>query len=387
MEIIALLLFLFFSFTQPVLCADICSPAYCNSIHGPGIRFPFRLIGRHPERCGYPGFDLSCNNQNQTILNLPRSGEYVVDYIDYTQQVILINDPDHCVPKKILNFSLSGSPFEGTYTKKYTFFNCSSVWTEYTSYDVEPLLCLSGENYTVLAMSSYSLPQQIPVSCHEISHVSIPALRYVSQYWSSMEAREDFQLTWDEPGCTSCEVNGGICGFKGNTVLELGCSRPPNRGLPRSAKYGIIIGIGIPGLLCLIGLACYAFGRIRAFSHRSRLSTTELPTITISQQPVVRAIGLDGPTIASYPKTVLGESRRLPKPNDGTCPICLSDYEPKETLRSIPDCNHYFHANCIDEWLKLNGTCPVCRNSPESSMATPCSSMSSSYSLSSSDHH
>ncbi|XWS38234.1 hypothetical protein CRYUN_Cryun19dG0113400 [Craigia yunnanensis] len=74
---------------------------------------------------------------------------------------------------------------------------------------------------------------------------------------------------------------------------------------------------------------------------------------------------LDGPTIEAYPITLLGESRRLPRPNDNTCPICLCDYQAKETLRTIPDCNHYFHAPCIDEWLKLNATCPLCRNFTE----------------------
>jgi hypothetical protein len=39
-------------------------------------------------------------------------------------------------------------------------------------------------------------------------------------------------------------------------------------------------------------------------------------------------------------------------------------------LRSIPECNHYFHAACIDEWLKMNGTCPICRNSPEAYSTT-----------------
>jgi hypothetical protein len=56
---------------------------------------------------------------------------------------------------------------------------------------------------------------------------------------------------------------------------------------------------------------------------------------------------------------------RLPKPNDNTCPICLSEYQPKETLKTIPECQHCFHAECIDEWLSLNATCPICRNSPE----------------------
>ncbi|XP_022854065.1 putative RING-H2 finger protein ATL21A [Olea europaea var. sylvestris] len=387
METLALFfLFFFFSFKQLVLCADVCSPASCDGV-GPRIRFPFRLIGRQPEHCGYPGFHLFCNNQSQTILSLPLSGEFVVDYIDYTRQAIFINDPDLCDSKRILNFSLSRTPFEGTYTRKFTFLNCSSKATEYMSYNLIPLFCLSRENYSVMAMPSYSSAQEIPPSCRIISNVSVPIQRYAPQYWSSGQLREDFQLTWNEPRCRSCEADGGICGFEGNTFLEVGCSRPANDGLPRSAKYGIIVGIGVPGLLCLIGLACFAFGRVRVLSNRSRLNINELPTITISQQPVVRAAGLDEPTIASYPMTVLGESRRFPKSSDGTCPICLSDYEPKETLRSIPECNHYFHAKCIDEWLKLNGTCPLCRNSPDSSVGTPCSSMSSSYSLSSSEHH
>ena len=71
---------------------------------------------------------------------------------------------------------------------------------------------------------------------------------------------------------------------------------------------------------------------------------------------------LDKPTIESYPKTIVGVSGRQPKPNDNTCPICLSRYKPKQTLRTIPKCNHYFHAYCIDKWLRMNASCPVCRN-------------------------
>lgn len=137
--------------------------------------------------------------------------------------------------------------------------------------------------------------------------------------------------------------------------------------LPRSAKYGIIIGIGIPGLLFILGITSYAFSSIRDYCRwRNGVSTGSGFRMTISSRsPIVT--GLDHLTIESYPKTMLGASRRLPKASDNTCPICLSEYEAKETLRAIPECNHYFHANCIDEWLKMNGTCPLCRNSLEGS--------------------
>lgn len=136
--------------------------------------------------------------------------------------------------------------------------------------------------------------------------------------------------------------------------------------------------MGIPGLLFLIGLGCYICGKFKAFARPNRPSSNL--SLSMGHQPTSAVAGLDGPTIESFPKTLLGESRRLPKPNDTTCAICLSEYQPKETIRTIPDCSHFFHANCIDEWLKLNATCPVCRNSPEDSSATSTPSRSASVS-------
>ena len=131
--------------------------------------------------------------------------------------------------------------------------------------------------------------------------------------------------------------------------------------LPRAARYGIVIGVGIPGLLCIIGLAVYVCNKTRVPGQVHQPTITQVLSIPDRQPSTVR-IGLDDPTIESYPEIQLGESWELPKLNDSTCPICLSEYQPKETLRTIPECSHYFHANCIDEWLRMNATCPVCRN-------------------------
>lgn len=43
------------------------------------------------------------------------------------------------------------------------------------------------------------------------------------------------------------------------------------------------------------------------------------------------------------------------------CAVCLCEFEDTETLRLIPKCDHVFHTECIDEWLSLHTTCPVCR--------------------------
>lgn len=65
----------------------------------------------------------------------------------------------------------------------------------------------------------------------------------------------------------------------------------------------------------------------------------------------------------------LGETSKsvvVPRPNDTLCSICLSEYTSKETLKCLPECQHCFHAQCIDPWLKLHNSCPICRNSPSS---------------------
>nr|XP_034904407.1 E3 ubiquitin-protein ligase At1g63170-like isoform X5 [Populus alba] len=45
---------------------------------------------------------------------------------------------------------------------------------------------------------------------------------------------------------------------------------------------------------------------------------------------------------------------------DAECCICLSAYENGSELRELP-CNHHFHCMCIDKWLCINATCPLCK--------------------------
>ena len=54
-------------------------------------------------------------------------------------------------------------------------------------------------------------------------------------------------------------------------------------------------------------------------------------------------------------------------PDDGAdgsevpcCSVCLCDAEDGDAMRTLP-CAHSYHAACIDRWLGLKGTCPVCK--------------------------
>ncbi|URE47881.1 Ring zinc finger [Musa troglodytarum] len=45
---------------------------------------------------------------------------------------------------------------------------------------------------------------------------------------------------------------------------------------------------------------------------------------------------------------------------DAECCICLSAYDDGAELRVSP-CRHHFHCACIDKWLYINATCPLCK--------------------------
>ncbi|RKP34316.1 hypothetical protein BJ085DRAFT_6309, partial [Dimargaris cristalligena] len=45
---------------------------------------------------------------------------------------------------------------------------------------------------------------------------------------------------------------------------------------------------------------------------------------------------------------------------DNTCSICLDDMVRKQKVRQLP-CLHFYHMECIDEWLIYKSSiCPLC---------------------------
>ncbi|GAB5371030.1 hypothetical protein AAMO2058_001544200 [Amorphochlora amoebiformis] len=45
---------------------------------------------------------------------------------------------------------------------------------------------------------------------------------------------------------------------------------------------------------------------------------------------------------------------------DKCCPVCLCELEEGDLIRELP-CPHLFHKKCIDRWLTMRQTCPICR--------------------------
>ncbi|XP_019171280.1 PREDICTED: E3 ubiquitin-protein ligase At1g63170-like [Ipomoea nil] len=47
------------------------------------------------------------------------------------------------------------------------------------------------------------------------------------------------------------------------------------------------------------------------------------------------------------------------------CSICLASYREKEEIRQLP-CSHIFHLKCVDQWLRITSSCPLCKKKLES---------------------
>ena len=73
-----------------------------------------------------------------------------------------------------------------------------------------------------------------------------------------------------------------------------------------------------------------------------------------------RNTGASASTISSLPTNTLENPQEELPEDKRTCNICLEDFECGERRKCLP-CLHGFHEKCIDQWLGLNGVCPVCK--------------------------
>lgn len=48
---------------------------------------------------------------------------------------------------------------------------------------------------------------------------------------------------------------------------------------------------------------------------------------------------------------------------EGACNICLNEFQQGEEVSdaSNPECRHFFHTECVIDWLLRNRICPICR--------------------------
>ncbi|PON94159.1 Wall-associated receptor kinase, galacturonan-binding domain containing protein, partial [Trema orientale] len=173
------------------------------------IRFPFRLKDRQPSTCGYPGFDVSCDSKNRTVLELPSHPIklYVAGIYYYSQQIHVYNpDFSNGFPKKPSTFleqlNLSGSPFQFTHGfSRLTVLDC---YEEAGYNDIFPF----DSNIHIADRPDL-------VHCTKMYDCIAPA---------DPIDMSTFSLTWSVPSCKQCEEKLERCQLKENgTEHETEC--------------------------------------------------------------------------------------------------------------------------------------------------------------------
>ncbi|CAJ1877091.1 unnamed protein product [Sphenostylis stenocarpa] len=124
----------------------------------------------------------------------------------------------------------------------------------------------------------------------------------------------------------------------------------------------VMVGTAI--LLFVLIILIILFNTYVRFCRRRRLalSSHSLPT-TSSAEPC-----LDPSVLKSLPTFSFSAAVHCSLQD---CAVCLSEFADGDKGRVLPNCNHAFHANCIDTWFASHSTCPLCRTLVQPVAACP----------------
>uniref|UniRef100_A0A0D9WVP1 RING-type domain-containing protein n=1 Tax=Leersia perrieri TaxID=77586 RepID=A0A0D9WVP1_9ORYZ len=133
--------------------------------------------------------------------------------------------------------------------------------------------------------------------------------------------------------------------------------------------YGVGASVGVLLIVSTVALAIY-------FCSRTSMPVAAAASPPRSPRPrrdddvidVEAGGGIDEATLEAFPAVAWKKDGG----GEACCPVCLENYGDGEVVRTLPDCGHVFHRECVDPWLRQRPTCPVCRTSPlPSPMPTP----------------
>lgn len=219
-----------------------CRNANCSR-YGPEIRFPFWIIDKQPEQCGYPGFGVLCH-EGETLLHIEYlantslqgtqiflSNNLSLFEIDYKSQKIVLGESGYSftnnlklvststsLPSALFHFGkIRPENVDQIYDKpNTTFFNCSSTI-----------------QHSIPAMLTYPGGQTFPVDClHDFTDNNYYYITNCTKVFSSslpfnLLDSYYFEMEWSIPDCRECEAKGEYCELMNNITGSNGTACVP----------------------------------------------------------------------------------------------------------------------------------------------------------------
>jgi E3 ubiquitin-protein ligase ATL10/75/76/77/78 len=128
--------------------------------------------------------------------------------------------------------------------------------------------------------------------------------------------------------------------------MDLSYESPQAVISPHMSEGTILILLALLcALICLAGLASIVPWHYIWRSRHDHMATRVAKT------------GMKEKSIEALPSIIYGKS----KPQLATeCIISLAEFAEVEGVRVLPSCNHGFHMECVDRWLRSHSSCPIC---------------------------
>ncbi|XP_058184730.1 LEAF RUST 10 DISEASE-RESISTANCE LOCUS RECEPTOR-LIKE PROTEIN KINASE-like 2.1 isoform X2 [Rhododendron vialii] len=242
---------------------EACVPQNCGN---QTIRYPFWIKNKQEPFCGFPGFELNCQNNNYPILQTPNNN-FTIQEILYRGQTLRLSNTavwnlkHDCWPP-ISNVSLEVDNFSvvSNGSDLYLLSNCSSLGENLLEYRIG---CgeesRNGNGGLAMFGNDGNLGYGLR-SCQTevLAPVELVSGDVVRDYLSVL--RRGFLVKWKAPDCTRCEDSGGRCGFDLVTFhFKCFCTDTVHSGRCSSGRkrLPLILGPAVPAVgIMVILLLC-----------------------------------------------------------------------------------------------------------------------------------
>jgi hypothetical protein len=284
-----------------------CEPKSCGK--GPQISYPFYLSGKQESFCGYPSFELTCDDEEKLPVLGISGEEYVIKNISYlTQSFQVVNSKashDPC-PRPLNNLTLHRTPFfvNPSHINFTILYNCSDHLLE--DFRTYPLTCARNtsllRSFGVFDRKKLGKEKQIAsMSCQKL--VDVPVLASNESDVMGMTyveiLKRGFVLNWTANSCFRCITSGGRCG---TDQQEFVCLCPDGPKLHDTCTNGkndkrrrVIVKVLIGASAAVVGLIAasifwYVYHRRKTKSYRN--SSALLPR-NISSDPSAKSFDIE----------------------------------------------------------------------------------------------